>query len=125
MSRPALLRLIAQPKSSTKKYSLQISCYVKPNTASNRVGVTTVGEDRLDISVAAVPRDGAANLAVSQIIAAIFRVPKSNVEVIRGAKTREKTLCIADLNIGDDGEEVFIQQATRKLVEATVKRGSK
>jgi len=46
-----------------------------------------------------------------------LKVPKSTVEVIRGAKAREKTLCITDLSIGD--AEAFLQQATQALVDAT------
>lgn len=47
----------------------------------------------------------------------VFDVPKSSVEVIRGAKTREKTLCIADLDI-DNSEEIYLQHATQKLLDA-------
>lgn len=38
--------------------------------------------------------------------------------MIRGAKTREKTLCIADLAIGDESEEDFVQKAMQKLIDA-------
>ena len=47
----------------------------------------------------------------------VFDVPKSSVEVIRGAKTREKTLSIADLDI-DNSEEIYLQHATQKLLDA-------
>lgn len=46
----------------------------------------------------------------------VFDVPKSSVEVIRGAKTREKTLSIADLDI-DNSEEIYLQHATQKLLD--------
>jgi uncharacterized protein YggU (UPF0235/DUF167 family) len=45
-------------------------------------------------------------------------VPKSTVAVIRGAKAREKTLCIAELAIGDESEEEFVQKAMQKLIDA-------
>jgi hypothetical protein len=38
--------------------------------------------------------------------------------VIRGAKAREKTLCITDLAIGDESEELFVQKAMQKLIDA-------
>lgn len=79
-----------------------------------------MGIDKVEISVAAVPRDGAANIAVSHIFAEIFKVPKSSVQVIRGAKSREKTLCVSDLEIGDDGEEAYLQRAIQ-ILEAAVK----
>lgn len=115
-----------------------------------------MGTSRVDVSVAAVPRDGAANAAVAQVIAEVsqiasaspgpecalrvssfpdsiccgwhisdlrfcsqvFKVPKSTVAVIRGAKGREKTLCIADLTIGDESEDLFLQRAMQKLTDA-------
>ncbi|KAJ5176992.1 uncharacterized protein N7482_002869 [Penicillium canariense] len=125
MSRPSsFLRLVAnKPQASTQKtYNLHIPCYVKPNTSAQRVGVTAVGPGRVHVSVAAVPRDGAANRAVSRVVAEVFKVPKSNVGVIRGATAREKTLCIADLAIGDDSEEEFLQRATQKLIDAAENR---
>jgi uncharacterized protein YggU (UPF0235/DUF167 family) len=74
MSCPAsILRLIANnTKDSAKRtYNLHIPCYVKPNASTRRTGITAVGTTRVDVSVAAVPRDGAANLAVSQVIAEV------------------------------------------------------
>ncbi|KAJ5702411.1 hypothetical protein N7488_009959 [Penicillium malachiteum] len=67
---PAFLRLVECRKLPTKGIdNLHISCYVKPNVSMNRV--TAVGTDKVDVSVTAAPRDGAANLAVSQIISEI------------------------------------------------------
>ncbi|KAJ5933760.1 hypothetical protein N7454_006089 [Penicillium verhagenii] len=119
-----LFHLIKRPSRGLTKYNydLHLSCYVKPNSSSNRV--TAVGTNRIDVSVTAAPRDGAANFAVSQIIADVFQVPKSTVEVIRGAKARQKTLCIAELSIGDD-QEAFLQQATQALVNATERKRSR
>ncbi|CEJ60539.1 hypothetical protein PMG11_09110 [Penicillium brasilianum] len=116
----SLLRLVANNSKASGKgtYNLHIPCYVKPNASAQRAGITAVGTTRVDVSVAAVPRDGAANLAVSQVIAEVFKVPKSTVAVIRGAKAREKTLCIADLVIGDETDDVFLQRAMQKLIGA-------
>ncbi|KAJ5165346.1 uncharacterized protein N7500_007176 [Penicillium coprophilum] len=117
----SFLRLIAsKTPRSPQTFNLHIPCYVKPNSSAHRTGITKVGIDRVELSVAAVPRDGAANIAVSHIFAEIFKVPKSSVEVIRGAKSREKTLCVTDLQIGNDGEEAYLQRATQRL-EAAVK----
>ncbi|KAJ5317948.1 hypothetical protein N7508_002456 [Penicillium antarcticum] len=125
----ALLRLVAskQPRSPTR-YTLHIPCYVKPNASARRTGITAVGANSVDVSVAAVPRDGAANLAVSQVFAevgdfcqahlAIFKVPKSNVEVTRGAKSKNKTLSVVDLELGDESEDAFLKRATQKLIDA-------
>ena len=77
MSPLPCLRLVA--KANSKTYSLHIPCYVKAN-ASRRIGVTAVGSDKIDVSVTAVPRDGAANLAVSQILAEVWMSLSLNEE---------------------------------------------
>lgn len=153
MSRPfSFLRLVTQSQAAPNTYNLHISCYVKANASAKRAGVTAVGNDRVVVSTAAVPRDGAANLAVSQIFAEviksanlvqlystffgillvsillstpqIFQVPKSNVEVIRGAKARAKTLCLTNLAIGTDSEEVFLQKSMQKVIDAARNNGA-
>lgn len=52
-------------------------------------------------------------------------MPKSNVGVIRGLKAREKVLAITDLNLTQGSEEVFLQEATEKLMKAVKKSRSK
>lgn len=73
MSSPySFLRLIAsKTPCSRKMFNLHIPCYVKPNSSARRTGITKVGIDKVEISVAAVPRDGAANIAVSHIFAEV------------------------------------------------------
>ncbi|PWY85766.1 YggU family protein [Aspergillus sclerotioniger CBS 115572] len=105
-----------------KRYSLQVSCHVRPNASSNREGIYSIGTDRVNVCVAAVPRKGEANAAVSRVLAQVFQVPKSNVEVIRGLKSREKTLAITDLNIGLQSEDEFLLQARGKLEAAIMQR---
>lgn len=76
------LHLIKCPPRGTARgiYNLHLSCYVKPNSSANRVAA--LGTNRIDVAVAAAPRDGAANLAVSQIIAEVcspLKAPKRNL----------------------------------------------
>ena len=74
MSRPfSFLRLVTQSKAAPNTYSLHIPCYVKANASAKRAGVTAVGNDRVVVSTAAVPRDGAANVAISQIFAEVIK----------------------------------------------------
>ncbi|KAJ9257004.1 hypothetical protein DTO195F2_5683 [Paecilomyces variotii] len=124
---PPLLRLI---QSATKirdrkgksqpKYTLQISCHVKPNASARRQGVLAVGPETVDIAVAAVPRDGESNAAVSKVLADVFDVSKSDVAIIRGHKSREKTLSISGLDIGGETEAAFLEKAKQRLSEAIV-----
>lgn len=68
----SFLRLIAsKTPGSRKMFNLHIPCYVKPNSSARRTGVINVGIDKVEISVVAVPRDGAANIAVSHVVAEV------------------------------------------------------
>lgn len=53
-------------------YNLHIACHVKPNTSSKREGIISVGPDRVDVCVAAVPKNGEANSAVEGLFAGVF-----------------------------------------------------
>ncbi|KAG2412766.1 hypothetical protein HFD88_010323 [Aspergillus terreus] len=105
-----------------KKYNLHISCNVKPNSSGHREGITAVGAEKIDVCVAAVPRKGEANVAVARLFAQILRVPKSNVDVIRGLKSRDKVISIADLEIDTENEENFLRNIRHKLEEAVVRK---
>ncbi|PYH42023.1 DUF167 domain-containing protein [Aspergillus saccharolyticus JOP 1030-1] len=127
MATPPLLRLVPAMTPNSRlasqlprRYSLQIACNVKPNASNNREGIIGIGADRVDVCVAAVPRNGEANAAVSRVIAQAFKVPKSDVEVIRGLKSRDKILRIISLDIGSQSEDEFIQQAHEKLKKALI-----
>ncbi|KAL4942623.1 hypothetical protein BDV06DRAFT_221977 [Aspergillus oleicola] len=130
MPPPSLLRLIQTATASTKnksqnlaiRYNLQIACRVKPNASKNQEGITAIGTDQVSVSVAAVPRDGEANVAVTRVFAKVFNVPKSDVGVIHGLKSRDKILCISDLDIGKGTEEEFLEKAGRQLQDAVVKK---
>ena len=55
----------------------------------------------------------------------VFRVPRSNVEVVRGEKGREKTLRIRDLEIEkgeSEGEGAVLQAVKKKLEDAVVSK---
>ncbi|KAF7597374.1 hypothetical protein BBP40_006315 [Aspergillus hancockii] len=80
-------------KQLPKRYNLQISCNIKPNVSANREGII-----------------------------AVLKVPKSTVDVIRGLKSRDKTLCVSDLEIGTESEEKFLRQVRQKLEDAIIKK---
>lgn len=73
MSQPySFLRLVAAKTQCPRKaFNLHIPCYVKPNASAQRTGIVAVGTERVEVSVAAVPRDGAANVAVSHVFAEV------------------------------------------------------
>ncbi|MFV0296214.1 MAG: DUF167 family protein [Hyphomicrobiaceae bacterium] len=56
---------------------------------------TTADGEALKVRVRAVPADGAANTAVTRIVADWLGVPKSSVSLAAGGKSRIKTLLVA------------------------------
>ena len=64
------------------------------------VEVATDGRPHLAAKVRALPDKGAANAAVSKLLAVWLGVPKASVEVSSGATSRLKTLRVA----GEPGE---------------------
>ncbi|MCC6263588.1 MAG: DUF167 domain-containing protein [Bryobacterales bacterium] len=73
---------------------MRIEVKVKPNARATRVEPREDGS--LLVSVNAPPADGKANEAVLRAVAEHFDVPRSRVEIIRGASGRNKTLEIRE-----------------------------
>jgi len=67
-----------------------VRVYVTTNAREARV--TKVGEANYEVRVDEKALDGRANRRLIQILAEHFGVPKSNVSLVRGAKSREKVL---------------------------------
>jgi len=84
-----------------------------PKGGQNRVeGVSTAAEGTvLKVRVRALPENGAANAALTKVLAGWLGVPQGSVAVIGGAKARAKTLLVAG-----DGFELA-KRASARLVE--------
>ena len=78
-------------KSSSDGIVLRLK--VVPGAARESVSRGTDGTLRL--AVTAAPERGKANAAAVALLARAVGVPKSNIEVIQGASSRQKTLRIA------------------------------
>ncbi|KAL4949088.1 hypothetical protein BDW69DRAFT_198370 [Aspergillus filifer] len=130
MPPPPLLRLIQTAAATTKNkpsgspthYSLQIACRVKPNASKNQEGITAIGTEQVSVAVAAVPRDGEANAAAARVIAKVFNVPKSDVGVVHGLKSRDKVVCVSGLLMGKESEDEYLEKFRRQLQDAVVKK---
>ncbi|MBF0610011.1 MAG: YggU family protein [Magnetococcales bacterium] len=63
---------------------------VQPRASRNQV--TGLHGDRLKIALTAPPVDGAANEALREFLAKELALPKSQIQILRGESSREKTL---------------------------------
>jgi uncharacterized protein len=55
------------------------------------------GESAVRLKVAAPPIDGKANAEAERFLAKLFGIPRSDVTVVRGASSRDKTILVRGL----------------------------
>ncbi|KAF1848301.1 YggU-like protein [Cucurbitaria berberidis CBS 394.84] len=91
---PAIRFVVAKGAKGQSATVLHLSCHVKPGVNSIREGVASVSDESIEVCVAAQPRDGESNKSVRQVIADALGVPKSNVTITKGMKSREKTVAV-------------------------------
>jgi len=72
--------------------SVTFEVRVAPRASRN--AIIGVHEGALKVALTAPPVEGAANEALRKLIAKTFGVPKSNVEIMRGERGRNKLLRI-------------------------------
>jgi len=70
-----------------------LKVYLQPRSSNNEI----VGpyRDGLKVKVTAPPVEGKANEALVRFLAKEFRVPPSNIEILKGHHSREKVLKIS------------------------------
>ena len=89
------IRFVAgkQGKGRLASDTIQLLCRVKANVNANREGIAAVTDQLIDTCVAAQAR-GQANTAIKAVIAKMLKVPKSDVDIAKGTKSREKTITV-------------------------------
>jgi uncharacterized protein len=97
--------------------SIHLNCRVKPGASKQREGVAAINDEAVELCVAAAAREGEANKAVREVISDILKVPKSSVEVIKGQKSRKKTIAIFGINTCGD-EQSCISKIREQLQES-------
>ena len=70
-----------------------LKVHVIPN--SRQTSVTTTGENALEVRVDRPAMDGRANKRLLEILSEHYKTPKSNIAIVRGAKSRDKIVNIA------------------------------
>jgi len=67
---------------------MKIAVKVKPNSRQERVDV--VGKNEFILHVKSPPKEGRANQAAIELLSEYFSVPKSNISLVRGLKSKNK-----------------------------------
>jgi uncharacterized protein (TIGR00251 family) len=89
--------------------SVRLQLKVAPKSGRNAIS-GWMG-DTLKVSVTAVPERGKANEAVIELLADALRVPKSAIQVVRGASSSQKLVQIEGLTEA----EVFARLGKRNV----------
>jgi uncharacterized protein (TIGR00251 family) len=73
-----------------------VSLYVQPRSSRNRI--VGLHGDSLKVKLTSPPVEGAANKCCREFLAKLFRLPKSDVELVAGDKARHKRFLLHGLH---------------------------
>jgi uncharacterized protein (TIGR00251 family) len=76
-----------------------VSVTVRVTPRAGKSGIAGVREDSLLVKLAAAPVDGAANDALVALLAHVFDLPKRDIEIVAGDKSRTKRVHLAGLSV--------------------------
>ncbi|KAI1102154.1 YggU-like protein [Jackrogersella minutella] len=94
MAARSAITLIQKSKPSAPEI-LQLRCHIRPGVSKVREGITTVTDEIIELCVSAPPQDGKSNKAVIEILSEILGIPKSDLQITHGTKSRDKTISVA------------------------------
>ncbi|WYZ34196.1 hypothetical protein EsH8_I_000472 [Colletotrichum jinshuiense] len=109
----AAIRFVSGSKKSALG-TLYLQCHVKPGASRVREGVTAVTDATVELCVAAQAREGEANKAVVKLLSEVLGLPKSDLTITQGLKSRDKTVAVSNIV---DGEE-FTTRVKERLTKA-------
>lgn len=74
---------------------LKIHLKISPNASKNEIIKT---DEEIKIKLTAQPIDGKANKALTEFLSKEFKIPKTNIEIVKGQTNKEKTLLVKNLD---------------------------
>lgn len=93
-----------------------IDVYLTPGAHNSCINGTIQTTDKkyIKVSVNSKPIDNKANLELIKVISEYFNIPKSNIEITRGLKSRYKQIYLHNYNINN------IPENTKQLLSKNV-----
>lgn len=88
----------------TKAEGLIVRLKIIPNSSKNEI---IMEEGNLKIKITAQPIDNKANKTLVEFLSKKLKCAKTNIQIIKGETSKEKTLLIANMN-----EECFLSRLT-------------
>lgn len=90
---PSAIRFVA------KTGMVQLHLKVKPGVSRAQQGITAIGEEYIELGLASQPRDGLANKEAIEVLSRVLEIPKTRMELVRGAKGRDKTVTVNEADV--------------------------
>ena len=87
---------------------------VEVKVRASRTAVLGIKANRLSVALAAPPVDGAANEALRRLLADHFDLPRQDVEIVGGEKSRRKLVELSGLGIAQILERLGPEQPKKK-----------
>lgn len=94
-----------------------LRCHVKPGASKVREGITGLTDDTIELCVSAAAREGEANKAVVAVLSEALDVAKSDLQITRGTKSRDKVVALVGKSV-QDGEAECLSRLLKRLGEA-------
>lgn len=84
--------------------AVECTVFLSPGASKETLNGITVdenGEKQLRVSVFAHAQNNKANISLIKLLSKYFNVPKSNVKIKSGLKSRRKVVFISDLDVNE------------------------
>ena len=78
---------------------IEIDTKIVPKSSRNEVVIEE--NNQIKIKVTSPPVDGKANKAVTELLSKKLKVPKKNVQIVSGEKSRQKRIRIYDVSFNE------------------------
>jgi uncharacterized protein YggU (UPF0235/DUF167 family) len=92
MLKPAIRWLASNGSGRTAR--VLVSCRVKPGVSAAQEGIAAVTDECVEVGVTNQARDGSANKGVIAVIAKALGMPRTDVTLWKGHKSREKVIAV-------------------------------
>ncbi|CBY01828.1 hypothetical protein IAQ61_006422 [Plenodomus lingam] len=108
------------PAIRSVKGTWHLRCHVKPGVSSSRLGIIAVTEDAVEVGVAEQAKNGEANDAVVHVICRALHAPRDEVRIVRGWKSRVKTVVVSPSRLREMPTESAIDRIKQWLWSASI-----
>ncbi|KAL5594318.1 hypothetical protein BROUX41_001260 [Berkeleyomyces rouxiae] len=109
------IRFVAASKKSPFA-SLHLQFHVKPGASKAREGIISVNDNVIELCVSAQAREGEANKAVVHVVSKALDMPKSDIWISHGLKSRDKTVVVGRVKANENEALLWIREQLERSI---------